>query len=340
METWELFIKKAQEHITLASSFFYPVGLYSFAAFHAHQSLELSIKACAYKFGFELYLKNLKKKKKSLRTHQPAKVMMKEVYHYLIERSNAINRRELPYEIDQGITDFIKAGDHFVKTMEYIEQDETARIDVWKHSLGIPIKNPKLEKLINSLETYSGEQYLQNFFTEVFNYVRRTIFEAIQLLRKARQSHKMPMIKRNLRESMKEHDLPENLIDALLDNKYSYASYYKEIHDFVKKKGEFEALHLVFSPKGLLHDIQNTTNKNEKEAISDKEALDFTWMSYLIAISYMVVLTHPHQSLGRYPEIIDNKEDSETLYSKHGEKLKSLIDECKAAHERIKKMIS
>ncbi|MGI0034805.1 MAG: hypothetical protein ACRD98_02910 [Nitrososphaera sp.] len=64
----------------------------------------------------------------------------------------------------------------------------------------------------------------------------------------------------------------------------------------------------------------------------------FIWISYIVVMSYPMILAYPHEEFGRYPTLVDGT-NTEAIYAECHPELKKRINECSEACKVIKGLI-
>lgn len=332
MEDWEIALDKAGQNV-VAANLLYDSHLYGLSAYHAQQALELSIKSGAYKLGFLQYLK----KTPPLYDHNPTKIILPFVYDFLIDMIEEAKKSNLHETIKLGLDEPLEIFRLLRKTLYKAKDNELLKENLWKASLKIEMHDEEIATLRKTLDDYCNNRLLI-FMENTMEFVQNLVCNIIHQLEITRHREKLHFVIKDLKESFVKYELPSVLIDHLIArDKHAWKN---ELNLFVQRKGENEAMDLIFGPGGALAMVQNQdlkSNLDQKWSVEDR--LKITWMMYVSIISPLALLIYPHEEFGRYPKArVDF--DTERTYEEHRTELRSMIDQCESLHARINKMLS
>ena len=161
MDVWERYIKKAEENLRISQNLVTGASV-SLAAFHAQQCVELSVKAMAFKYGFEDFLKKQyetqklqesqnihegpkRNRRKDLKTHLPSKILVETVYDFMDEYLSAKDLSELDKDTTIFTNDLCKmintARSEMSKTLKELQRingiPNQHSEKIWLCSLGL-----------------------------------------------------------------------------------------------------------------------------------------------------------------------------------------------------------
>jgi|GEM_PF-4969145 len=355
VEKWQLHLAKSEQNIEAANLLF-DKGIYSLAAYHAQQALELSIKACVFRFGFEEYLRLkritelgldfvLEQGRDPLHHHNPSGVILRASYKFCHDE---VERLKSKQDIDSNLIpmfeEILDATGQILNLMREMDKNKQVKLEVWKGSLGGIIKHEETNRLIAAIKKSSESRVVERFLEASFNWLFRRIHWLIAFAAKTHQLHKIQtVVIPEARQLLEASRLPTEFANTLFSGKEDV--YQNSIHNFVAEKGAWNALNIVLRPGGLMEIGANWGKTNPEIARVDEKELPLTdirnyyvWISYIVAMSYPMILLYPHEEFGRYPATIDGR-DTEVIYAESKSELRNRIDDCMEANKIIKGLI-
>jgi HEPN domain-containing protein len=331
MEDWEVAIDKAGQNIS-AAKLLYDGHLYGLSAYHAQQALELSIKAGAYKMGFLQYVK----KKPPLRSHNPPEVILPFVYDFLIDLVQEIDKSKLDDWIKRGLDEPLEIFRMIRDNLYRVKKNDKLKENLWRSSLKIEIHDKDILDLKKKLDDYANNR-LTIYMERIMYFLQDLVCCMINELKKTRHSEKIPPLIKECEGELAKYGLPSILIRHFINR--NETAWKNELVRLVEMKGESEALDIILGPGGALTMLQKHNSRlslNQKWSVNDQ--LKITWITYVSAISPLVLQIYPHEEFGRYP-ITRPDFDTEKTYAERKIELKAMIDQCESLHARISKML-
>ena len=323
MESYELLISKSKENIETAELLFNH-GKLGLAAFNAQQSIELAIKSYVIKYNL---LEGVKKEN-LFKTHLPSKILLKNIFRYLINESDRLESKKKTKKWLLKIIN--QSTDNIHKTtsiMKKVDSSEAELENLWKMSLGIKIEDSRVltyfKELLEPDETISSKMTV-----EIIREFQQTYDTVMKEAVKHRLSHKIPEIQKEATIRAKKYGIPERILKMFFEQEKP------EIIIQEIKKLDPNSVDVIggLYDKGGIADMREKLIKDDDDG-KQKEQQIMLRIKYLEQLNYIVLLTYPHEQLGRYAKIIDGK-NTEQWYSEKKEALEIIIDECRAVFER------
>lgn len=353
MERWRLYLTKAEQNIDAANLLF-DRGMHGLAAYHAQQSLEMSIKACVYRFGFDEYLK-LKRiteldfvrgqeKHDPLYTHNPSAVLLRASYKFCndeIERLKA--KKGIEPSLLPVFEEILDATRQIRNLMDRMDEKKQVKLEVWRRSLGLETKDEETDRLISGIKKASENRVVERFIDSSFNWLYKILEWFKKSAIRNRKSHMIyTAVIPEARGLLQDAGLPSEFAKAFFAK--DRETYQIAIGDFIAQKGTWNVLNLLFKPQGPF-DKAAKWSSSEIAKVDDiglplNELRNyFIWISYIVAMSYPMILIYPHEEYGRYPTPINDGKNTEVNYSERRAELRKRINECQEACKIIKGLI-
>lgn len=331
-EDWKIVLDDAKDSIDSAELLFQG-SKFGNAAFLAQQAVEKTIKAYAIRFD----LLNEKTQKNLFKTHLPSKILLKDLISDLLESLNKTNVREMDLLVSQLVDSSFKKLDKTKRIMKKVDGDKKLTIELWKFSLGITSEESRITQFFDEIKEFQEQKIPIEMFESTIGRIREVVIGLNETLRKERKSHLIETIKKFVLKQGKEHGIPENITNIIFTEDKG-KNLHKIVLDNLDYMKTFDIIDALYGKDGLfdfLNQIadqsENLMKKNEKE-ITPR-------MFYLSFLSNIVLLTYPHEEIGRYSEPIDGKTTDEWYLEKKDE-LKKLIEESRIAFDKTEKIIT
>jgi HEPN domain-containing protein len=351
-EKWSLYLAKAEQN-TDAANLLFNKAMHGLAAYHAQQALELSVKACVYRFGFEEYLK-LKRvtelefalgqgRHDPLYEHNPSVVLLRAGYRFCHEEVERLKARQ---KIDPSLIpvfeEVLDATRQIRNLMDKMDEKKQVKLEIWKCSLGLGTKDEETERLIAGIKRASESRIVERFIEHSFSWLYGVLEWLRRNATRTHQSHKIfTAIIPEARRLLQKGGLPSEFAEAFFAK--DRETYQKIINDFVAEKGMWNALNILFRPGGLFDEAAKMWGS--ETATVDEIGMPFNdlrnyyiWISYIVAMSYPMILLFPHEEFGRYPTPVDER-NTELIYAECYPELRKRIDESSEACKVIKGLI-
>ena len=327
---WKTLLKDAQDSVETAELLF-EHNKFGKAAFHAQQSVELSIKA------YVVYFNLVKDRQNSLfKTHIPSKILLKDLLSEIIESLNKINLRNMDELIRRLTNMSYQKLENTKRLMKKVDKDKELLKELWKVSLGIQTDESRITEFFHEIEQFKKTTFPFELLESTIVRMRgifQTIFEK---LRKERKSHVIERIKRESSEQSVNRGIPYEITNILFSNETG-----KDLYNTIKNNSSFadnfDLIDCIYGKDGLL-DLCSLISGIKEESLSRNEREATLRMYYLAHLSEIVLFTYPHEELGRYSEIIDGK-SVETWYEERKIELKKIIDTSRLTFDRTKSLL-
>jgi len=193
-------------------------------------------------------------------------------------------------------------------------------------SLGIKIEESRVltyfKELAEPDETMSLKMTI-----EIIKEFQQAYDMVLKEATRQRVAHKIPEIQKETAIRAKKYGIPETIMKMFFEQEKP-----EMIIQEVKKldPNSVDVIGGLYD-KGGIADIREKLIKDDDG--KQKEQQIMLRIKYLEGLNYIVLLTYPHEQLGRYAKIIDGK-NTEQWYSEKKDELEIIIDECRSVFER------
>lgn len=334
MELWAQNFKKSEENL-ISSRLLFDEGFIGLSAFHAQQCVELAVKAVALKHGFERYLR---KKPKFKHSHIPARGLTSEIYDFVIESLEQVDRKQFDEKMSDAITESlsnVRAIKNFFKEIEEKKDGEKFE-KVWMYSLGIETS----DEIITALDAYKktcDDKLSKQLCLGASELSRKVVLDLKKFAIKSRQELKFRTAVKTVKEIIPDYGLPEDIVDVFIEGKDKFE---KMISNIVDKHGVVGIMDFLLGPKGFLNIFTDSRFPPKiLEKWNIEKRINFIWMTYLVTISPTTVLLFPHVIIGRYPRVLINGKNTEDVYLENSSRVNELIKESDRTFKRIKQIL-
>lgn len=301
------------------------------SAFNAQQAVELSIKS--YVKYFDLIHEN---QNNIFKTHIPSKILLKDILSVIVESLNKNNLREMDELVTRMIDISFKKLDKTKRLMKKVDDDKELLKELWKISLGITPNESRVKSFFDEIKEFKEMTFpfemIESFIIRMRN-VPKSIFDA---LRRERKSHLISIIKKFTMDKTQTKGIPSELTNIIFSDIKG-----KDLHDAIQNTSNFsdsfDIIDYLYGKDGIL-DMVNSLGKKSEEIIENREREITLRMFYLASLSETVLLTYPHEELGRYSGDIDGK-TTEEWYIEKKENLKGIINNARTVFNRTEALI-
>ncbi|MBI1662687.1 MAG: hypothetical protein IS860_04170 [Nitrosopumilus sp.] len=199
---------------------------------------------------------------------------------------------------------------------------------VWKYSLKINDDS----KIQQELEEIKKMQNLIpiTFFNEVLESYRNWVIDVIASQKYIKQKLNVQRAIEKAKKSTKELGFSDDIVNSFLTRKSTL--WKSEITQYVIKHGAVRVFDNILGKDGLFSNIVH------KDASMRENFVSIRWLAWIGLISPSVIYSFPHEQIGRYPIMIENK-NSEDWYEEKADELKFIIDDCDFGIKRVKDMM-
>jgi hypothetical protein len=371
MERWEQFWQNAEKNMEVAHLLRNQldknyVGL---SLYHAQQALEMAVKACLFKFDLERYLR-LKESSDSkseivfvrdrsrvgdpLHTHFPISELIYTSFGFIQSQAKKVAKTGNS-DFDQSLNDIIDAAKTVRDFVDYVDPPKGSKVDskealrrkkeLWKLSLQLDIEDQKIKDFISKLRA-AGQPggTSTNFQSSSVQFVKNLVSKLTLALEKTGNERHLIYAKERAQDILKKADFPPELVFLFMHDRNSGA-YDAAIEDLVREQGMWPILIRLFSPEGVIKEVQKLRYDTKVANIKGARMLfpffriNLIWMGYIASIAYVMLFMFPHEEFGRYLQPIDAR-TSEEIYLERREKANFLIDECDKACQTIKLILN
>lgn len=330
LEQWELYLKDAEENSKAAKELF-DKGSLGLAAYHAQQTVELTVKAYGLNFGF-IESPDVSNQSK---THLPSKILLSETFERIIESFNKLSLRTTDTITKDQL---IKGISHLENTKDLLKKLDSRKNGelkeaVWRYSLNQDTDNERVKKYQDSIEEITTTTYPNELTKVQLNNFNTTFQDTFNDLRKTRKSHLIEMIKNIALKKTRVHKIPNELVEIFFVTKISEESF-KKIFKEKSNIASIDVLQLLYGKNGMLQIIQELPieMKNESDFNENVKLAKLTLLNVLTDLS---LLTYPHEDYGRYSTKISDTESTRDVYQNQKKELEVLINRCITAYEKF-----
>ena len=300
MEEWSLFLERGKKDLDISQLIFKNHQDYEIGAYFAQQALEKHLKA------YFLRTKVIEKPE-DLGHFQIIYLLTVIGPHFNTIKRNTDKSSPI-YLVIEYVTNIIT---HLKKLFKSIKKNDEKLIHWWKYSIKIEqsIDDEDYKKIIDSMSRSDGK--LGKLFG---NYTEQTLNKNMDI--SAKISKQLPDEIRSVAEKM------ENTSTKLKNKEIILQQELKEFENLVIK----------------IIQLQRQGKIKGNIPIVDLEKL---LIVYYVLTNYidLIMRTHPHNIIGRYPRIIEDGISSTQLYQKHKEGVWNLILEVKKSCNEIEMKI-
>lgn len=323
MEFWEYQINKAHENIALSKKLF-DDEKFGLSAFHAQQGLEMAIKAFCYRKKIDEIFES----EKSLKTHLPSAVLIEKYFRYIIDLDNQFDRRSRGEELEEQVNKVISILEKLKSILDGLKYHKKMN-QVWKYSLKIK-DDSKVQKALEEIQQMQSNIPL-NFFDNFIETYRSELVETINKKKYIKEQQRVQKAIDKAKKTTSDLGFSKNFVNSFLD--ITSNQWKSEIKSFVITHGAIRSFDIVMGEDGLFSNLYGITNKKTQNSFVSPR-----WLAWIGLISPSILLSFPHEQIGRYPVMIDNKM-SEDWYKEKKNELLLIIEDCAFGIKRIKEMI-
>lgn len=293
MTYWDLFLKRGKRDLDISERIFKNHDDFEMAAYMAQQALEKHVKSYLMKSDF------IEDPKKVGHFQIPTLISL------IGERINIIKRNSNPsnpfYLVIEHYSIML---DHLRKLIESIKNDDEKLIHWWKYSLKIieKIDDKDYEKFVDLNQR--TVKRLKNSFGIFENNQLNINLQNLQKVSKE-LTGKISQYTENMNKTL---DMANKKDENLKNESLKYA------------KDGLNTLNLIFELKK-----QGKLKNNSSISELEKSII----ISNILVHIELILSTYPHESIGRYPKMIDKEHSSTDLYTKRKDDLWELIQQVK-----------
>lgn len=322
------------------------------------------MKACIFKFGFEDYMriKRTSETKEMLEFerkdaqgrdptmhHYPLKELILPALEFVedevkklklnedlgeenLQMRKAIHEMMEPVKV---LKDFVL----FVDARPKNEEEPEPREEIWKYSLGLPTSDKKLLERLNELKRALDEGIMNRFFEASLTFLFTKFGELYRKLERAHNLLARNKLQAKVEEIFEKLGLPMTLYHKIL--KKDVASYQEIIYSILETRNPWGLFAQLMDPEGIPHDVEKMKYNTRVAKINNKRMMygrfrnNINWMSYIVAVSFILIFTYPHESIGRYQRTISGK-NTDQLYLENRTKVRILVDQSCMACDNIR----
>jgi hypothetical protein len=356
MEEWELY-RRDYESMSKAIKPLLKKGLYGLAAFQAQQSLEVLIKACICKYGFEKYLQTRlrdgdetfyaifefdKNIRSSLVSHLPSGAILRLTFDFIELQIRKIgNQNNIDTSLRPVLEEMRFTISTLVNLLKYVDSKgdgiHDPRLELWKVSLKLETPDKQIRNNLDTILEAGRKNLVDNFALIATDYTQRKVRDLIASLRQARNFNALHFQARDaIHEIFEKIGIPDYLAVVFLDD--SPQNFRDALIAYLQSEDDnWRMLTALLAPGGVTDFVADkqiefrSVNVAGKRARLSRVRYDFTWVPYLMSISYVAVFLYPHEQIGRYIRVVENETTTYELYSDRSKILRELIERAQEA---------
>ena len=300
MNEWELFLERGKKDLDISQKVFQDNHDYEIASYIAQQALEKHLKAYLLKT-------RVVEKPEDLGHFQIPHILTIVGEHFNTIKRNT-DKSNLFHLVMEHMTNIL---DHLKKLFDTIKNNNERLVHWWKYSIKIEqnVEDEDYKKFIDMMSR-SGGRLKKSFETYTQKILNNSMEQSTQI------SNQLPS------EIL---EVAEKMVEATSQLKNKEIISQNQTKEFAKS--ELNILKKIIELQKLGKIKGNISIADLEKALIVSDVL----VNYID----LIMRTHPHAIIGRYPIVVENEITSTQLYKKHKDDVWNLITDVKKSCNQI-----